>query len=326
MYMQGFDEWNNSVLYIDDDDDDRIIEYNIFTKRKSVIFEGNQYITGYIWSNKEKLVVYNNDCNFYEFAWNGKIIKTHIRFNEMFGFVWFNDLLMICFTYKGAGYSAYTSNGLLYQEFGNTTFTVSDSGKKILLRSDKYLQIKEPIMNINKLFDDCFYIDGKNISIDHTLYEYVWIYDQLIVLTYFNKEDIKIYNVDTMKSLLLFKSYIDIFEAGDYMVIQFDGFIEIYDIRTFTFIRVVMFKDTFVYFHNHLKLLVTCEFEYYVINKLGELCRVNLGNNYVKDTMTCPKYQNHVMDIILLNNVLFHNVPNEILCIELYYQILHCSS
>jgi len=101
------------------------------------------------------------------------------------------------------------------------------------------------------------------------------------------------------------------------LIVQYRD-IKIYDVNNFELLRIINSDLKFIAYHNELDLLISEDMCTYRFNG-NEFSKITFGSNYLVDYRFAP---NNIMDTTLCECLLFGDLPREIICIELYNQIL----
>jgi len=96
--------------------------------------------------------------------------------------------------------------------------------------------------------------------------------------------------------------------------------INIYNANTLKIIKTITLELNIIGYNKDYDLWMTTGFKCYKMTRFFELKEVHIGENYLVDQRKIP---NTVMDIVLINELLFDLMPLELVCIELYREILN---
>jgi len=152
--------------------------------------------------------------------------------------------------------------------------------------------------------------------------------DRLIILVNRFYKVWQIHNIETniheciiviLDSKNIYDTNRDVFIANDYDFRTGRAKIYIYDAKTIVLIKIIKHRMNFVAYNKKIDVLITDSFEYYTINSSFDFEKVIVGHNY---RIECHRVSNFIMDVILETCVLFESLPDEILNIEMYHQLL----
>jgi len=228
-----------------------------------------------------------------------------------------NELFVII--RKGYRWRVYDLNGVL-RDRSDLGHIISNDGSVILEENDGMVFIinalKCNLEDLNKNLD--------YIHVDDFIHNISWVCDsnRFIVANMFDdSSSILIINIKTEKRLKIQpESQFKFFDSGiHYLIGIFDDTINFYDADELTLLESRDVGLHFVAYHKKLQLLISEDFNHYIITSRFELDEFISGKNYLQDRNFCF---NLVMEIILDTDLLFEQMPLEITCIELYQQIL----
>jgi len=125
-------------------------------------------------------------------------------------------------------------------------------------------------------------------------------------------------NVDTgaIKNIDLIFTWVDI---GRYLIGSGVSYIELIDPNCFVRFNRIECGFELSSYSMKFGLLISHSLDYYQINSNYEIEKIMLGKNYITDRSIIKI---DIMEIVLEYNLIFALIPMEILCIELYCQIL----
>jgi len=321
--MHSIKEHYNSILCIDENNS-KIIEHNLLTKSKFVhhhllnadMSNANYFIVGddqiisvnidtrtIVWRDDRIIIdIDKDDCLF------ACTCLFQVKNEVMIG-VLGNDALYV-----------YDLNGVYYREvlppdYG-VPYDISLNGRYIAFYYGGSLY-RSRIHDLDRIFS----IQNKNgIKIDIDGNCNVSMLNEnprIVVIECYDK--FVIVNMKTCAKIdIPIRENLRFFAVGRCLVISSSTNISIYDSKRFNVLATIHCNLCFVAYNVRLQILITNKLDYYRINNKFELCRVILGQNYLRDTVVA---QNDVMDTILSCDLLCE-LPMEILCTELYSQIL----
>jgi len=312
---------NNRINFIVNN---KLIEYNLLTKKRKILLSSKYYIFKYLVVDNDIIASVCENfkeshicCCDRKIYWNG--IKLEIQ--NILDRLCFDDFTLL--NIGGHKYLTYRYSYNLYG-LGKTfklmsvvrCFTSSSCGRKIVFVND---------------YDQLYIQDVFNISIDQLFnikysrqIQSTWIID---VMKWIPNSNCIIINFNTLINLesqhviklkyCVFTSYL--MQSRDLLQMYLRNLI-IYDLNS-GHRRQVKSDTSFEIYHRCLDILITDKLEYFRIqkhNNLIELEKVIFKCNYIYDrSFIGPKLQ-LIMDVLLL--VL--DLPYEIICVELFYCLL----
>jgi len=324
--MRQFKEHGNSVFYIEDVSD-VLIEYNLITKCKCKHFETKFVIYDYYITSENDLIVFYSGFDDYRIIWNQYILKLKLnRYNL--------STAMIVLEGKTYLHIWHNNDPFLYSKdgkFKNVNFfpyhrEISDDGKKWIVIKDGQICVEST--NINCMFYDSS-IACRSFS---------WLTNSSrFALNFWNDTVINV----TTKLGRKFTCIDRLFDTGDYILLHCldsENKIVVYDVANFNELACINCSIEFLIYHKRLNVLVAKNFDCYKITPDYKLQKIDLfkgaifcpfrlqkivfGQNYILDF---EMIENPVMNVILDSEMLFDLLPYEIICIELYQQILSCN-
>jgi len=302
--MDNIRESHNSIFYIADKT--KIIEYNLISKRKQIIHTNQYNIHQYYINDKHKIVVCAGLKN--NMYWNNQ--STSISSTYPYNFLLINDDIYfqssssyICSNFK-------TTNANL-----NRYIQSSFSGKRLMIYDPEHWYIKDTPNSI----EDIDETNQAYILLDFASpYIGFWITnsDVVIKMKHGQNDMYVVYNVET-KNTCIVPLFSNIFDAINYLIVQIEQSVQIYDIQTMKLLNTIQFATAIIFYHKQHKIAITQDLNYYQITNKLTLQKVNIGINYYIDMHTCP---NQIMDIITSNNII--DIADDILYCELYQALI----
>jgi len=309
--MDNISESHNSIFYRADYT--KIIEYNLISKRKQIIYTTKRYyIDQYYINNKHKMVAHFGENCIY---WNNQLISYIPPHFDSCNVLLINNEIYVLYS---SGYNMICSNL-------KTTITTTNlyrlyssfSGKRLIMYSHKHWYIK----NTPNHIEDINKINQSDIIFDFTgVFFCYWITNSDVVIRTWGMNGQKavfmVYNLET-KNALNVPLLSEIFDAINYLIIQFQQSVQIYDIQTMKLLNTIQFVDKIIFYHKRHNIAITQDLNYYQITNKLTLQKVNIQINYYIDMHICP---NQIMDIIINNNII--DIPDDILYCELYHALI----
>jgi len=213
----------------------------------------------------------------------------------------------------------YDSNGLLkkIKQYCHN-YDVSMDGMRIAIRRHNLIFVKNILdCDLETLFD-ISELSGIEIRAR-------WIawakHGSKILYSRIQNDNLVVMNVNTSSRMEIYTSgtfFDDTFiDGGDYLIECFSDHVNVYNTSTLVFLKKINMQFNTIHYHVRLGVFVI-DFECYRINSQYDFDKVVFGQNYVKDA---PIVENTIMEIIFGNSLL-SQLPMEILCVELYRELL----
>jgi len=326
--------YGNSLFFVNNENE--IIEYNVLIGKKRSHFYNGSYISNYYVENCGALVVviYRYPILGHVLYWNNKIHVIEDRYCPYFLKTALG--LASCVSEEGKRY-LFFNDGQKIDYTGNYRYILSNSYncKKIIILCVNSIYV----VNLTKWKPKYTYEIGgprsKKINSDYHWENLHFISNsnRLVVWTPMSADPIKnqvIQNIETdiRGCIDISIRTDDIYDTKHGVIIGIvrnfmpnQNKIFIYNAETIALIKVINNGINFIGYNKRIDVLITCKFEHYRINSRYDLEAVIVGHNYRVD-QCCAWYTNPIMDVILDTNMLFDSIPDEILNIELYRQIL----
>jgi len=293
-----------------------LIRYNLFTKRKDILFSSNHKINDYYVSEENLIVSVKKDYS-NSVYWNGLLVKDcdfkHFKFvetadgnyitNETGEFYNTIDYIIIppifycTVSPNGRRFICYVGGGCHY----------------ILDIWEHYLTSNYEFGEYAKYFFNGFYTDIQWIDNNYLLV------NCNIVLNLERDTKMEISLVGEYSLHIVNDSLLVVFEA-DYLHFL------IYDLVSMTFLAQIKHGIYIDYYYHKFDIFVTYDNDYYRLvqkNDQFKLVKIQIGYNYIFDLDIVPVLINNVMNVVLDSCVLFDSLPPEIINVELYQQLLH---
>jgi len=307
-------EYKYSLLYLEQF---ILIEYNLLSQRRYVYYQiqNGEIYNYHLVDNQKVIIIHANKDVIKPNNKSVKIIKNYS--DRVIKIIQSNKILIV--VYMTDSYYVYDLNDVYITNFDYAHYDISWDGKYIVYQKKDVLYRTcvfdlDLVSTLNKFnakvqVDDCgflYWITGSN---------------RLVKLVNEINNEFIIVNIET-SAKREFTRYWDtkFFDTcNDYLIQQLPESINFYNVTSLTFVKSVEFKIQFVAFHKLLNVFVTNKFDCYYIRSDLELKKITLGQNYLRDRYV---YSNRFMNLILDDNLLFSILPDEILHIELYIQLL----
>jgi len=327
----------------------QLFEFNIFSKKTklryqcgpyeqiehTVSFDNNLIIVVYCPCMHPK---YRNNINMsrvYDsiIKWNDRIIAycTIIGFYSM-RIIKLNNILYL-FAKTQYGFKIYDSKQLLF-DFDSklNIYDISYDGKQSLnyVVNTKTLYVKKLTgLDIATIFD----IDISDSKITNINGCHIkWIANSSRFIQIFGLNHIHVINIQTLAENKL-NGRISFYDTNnDYLIGYMDNCVILYDLKSLTPMKIIKHDLQIEEYHRTFQLFIVerqdekynrkfhkQQLEFYRLTPEYKFQKVTIGENYLHD---CRFINNFIMDIILFEILLFDRLPSEILCIELYHQIL----
>jgi len=330
MKPEEYKEYNNSIFYLEGRN---VIEYNILSKKKYVHY---RFLNGlpiwYFINEHNKVFVYTSyRRNIME--WNNWII--YLGLNNIYGVYFLGSstgeqyiAVRFCKLIK-----IFRSGHFIKKIYRQMYYDISSDGCKISFydrkRSQLYIANTMDILNaifsktkfqlypsdmksIFKKISDCIDFPWKSFPqfINNSYRFVISIFESII-------ENVKTlsktyYNIDG-------ELYYEIYDTGEFLICTDHQSIYVYDAIKLRYLKTIKYSGQKIY-NSKLNLLIINNDDYYRLDSSCELQKVNLSLNYMNDRVIVS---NAVMDIVLSDYLLFDLLPNEILCIELYSEVIN---
>jgi len=288
--------------------DNRVIKYNLLTKRKYIICYFKFTIRQLYVSDTNLIVGLGSSRNIY---WNGQKI-------DYFGFFRFLKI-------HGSEYIANYGSCLVNcnNEINNADikmkyFDSSSVGEKIVYCTNN--QLFEQSTSEISIWQ--FYI--KNIKLIKTIEPHFlwlrWIPESNCIFINYDT----IFNLDNHREIavrtLVYKFFV--FNLHNLVICLHNGYMELYDIDIMDFVQRIDTELKFIDYNKMLNVVVTDELDCYRFQKSLDqyvLHKINLGLNYILDHNIVPQNIKIIMEI---QGTILNCLPDEICYIELYQQLL----
>jgi len=319
--MELIKVFDNSIFNVQNNNE--IIEYNMLTKRKylhKIIF--GTKIQDYYISGSNKVYIFQSSYR-ESIVWNGMKIKCDICIGPKF-YKFIETNVGIHLFLLGRNFKILFSFDSLNKPYLGIGFhDISQNGKRVIYQYRHMIIFcqTDQQYHFNII---CGSVLGYNVHGSNAFYDDIWVKNSNRLVKY---RDIThgriILNVDTLNMLSIdsiYDNYIEI--PNNNLVRIMPHFVEIYDINKMKLIKQILCSLTFIDYSKTWNMLLTDNFEYYRFTSKCELQHVYIGRNYIEDCMYVPQKVTTFMDIILHHNVLFFEMPLELLNIELYQEIL----
>jgi len=290
-----------------------VIKHNMFTKKSYIVFHSNDTVTGYYISNKN--VIVNTICAVY---WNDRLITNNsYALYSRFLKTQTCEYITNCSYLQDELYDRYGCK----ISFETPYFVVSLDGTKILYSMYGSLHKQDitsiPTFGLFKRGYGATYINTRDCN------RLRWIQNS----TYAVIDHNIILNLEDFQEIHMITPYDNffVFLVDELIIVWHFGFVEIYDTRRMTFVDRVNIDVMFTDYNQLLNALVTDERDCYRLkNNHGEYRfeHVNFGANYILDYNVVPQNIKVIIEIFCVLDA----IPDEILCIELYWQLLLCFS
>jgi len=321
--MQRVQELNNSITYIADEN--KIIQYNLFTKQKRIIHNAATRISKYRITSYGKFIICKPNMLDNKKLYFNTIILDKFSWATKVSFLQMDNQIYVC-VFDYYSFVMYDQNGLVPHKYcidQGISMRLSHNGIYALTSSRRY--DAHFISTVKSIYDI-----GNECSLYHNcLGYYKWVRNSDLLVhknhmyNYDNIYDTEyhIYNIKTNKRCDI-PNKCQVIDAIDYLIIQCETSIIIYDIHTMVSLKQTKHPDKFIIFHKHLALLVTENFDCYKITPTYELQKVNIGINYINDIIyTTSQTVMTIMEILQSNEL--YDLPDEIIYCELYKQMLN---
>jgi len=326
---------NKNFLYYVDNSNRRIVKCNLLSKRRCVYYQTPQQIVNYCVFDDNRIFIISDyrNCGFID--WNDKILQIGSTVNDCHFLRALNLYVIIYTPYRVKIYSS--NNVVKLLPLKRYRITVSFDGKHILifhfdLNKSYYMDSQKFMDGVLKCPKDTISnLELQNIITNMScVWDYIPYYDNGYPHFVFNSHqlitniDATVKNIVTNKRLSLSPLWIiggrlskKQFDIGNFLTVQ-GRRTKIYDVNSLEHLQTIDQNFKFVAYHSGLRLLITEDLYTYRFNGC-EFVRIKLGCNYLIDRCEAP---NQIMDIVLFDDLLFDNFPSEIVCTELYEQIL----
>jgi len=329
--------YSNYIVYIDDSGT-RIIKYNPINQKKKVIFESaskNKKIEHYHVSDDNIIVAIAGENK--SIIWrNGKKVISHYTLT---GFCSLRRLQTRNgnFVVVSDGFTVYVYdfNGKSYPNyFVDSRYDISACGRYIIMIYSGYLfRIAAYKLDYKLVFDKP---TGNSIIQIKDCEHLYWITDSKRIITFRSNDECFIANVKTGKIKKYDNEFIhqDHFDTGNNYVfgsafriemLDVKPYIIVYNAGTLDSVKIISNEYAGIMVHNN-KLGVFIDYNYNCFRIVSkqifefELQKVVFGKNYIKDSQII---QSPIMEMVLHYDMIFDLLPLELLCIELYDEILN---
>jgi len=302
----------------------RLIKYDIYTRRKHIIFEAYRIYEYYV--DNSNLVIqfvddkYNNFLFWNNFVDKPKRMKTP-RFCILYSLIINNKLHIVLSTICAA--YIYKFNDC-FPVYTHHSFQISSDGKRIIKSSFQHLKKNIYITDINNLnaLSRKSEIEQSKI-LTETKDEY-WLHSSILIC-FCKDEKWFIQNLDTNRTCTLDLFQVSLLRPEIFIVNKIILVIDdiykkcsLYDIVTLNLLTTIPFNIKVVGVNNISNVLIANDLQYFRINHDYYLKKVNIGYNYFMDRKYVPNKINLIMNAILD----LIDLPPELLNIELYSYIL----
>jgi len=305
----------------------QVIQYNLLSKKKHIYYQTSQNIYNYHIFGDHRVFIFIRDYYGRVVDWNNK---------------WFKIKKPICYEYflhvsRCLYFIVSTFNKFyIYNQYGkimtlvatDIALHVSSDGNfvLVLIEGTLYLAEAQNFMNHilqypnHKIYNSDVYDIVKDVSnikhkIDLPTSYWHTINNSIKIVGFYTYPSCIINIVSNAKMEIYNPFCIDI---GDFLIVL-NRNPKIYNANNFELIQKIKCGLDFIAYHSGSKLFISQDLQTYRFDNMS-FVKIQLGKNYLVDSTVIP---NFVMNIILCDDMLFDLLPYEVVCIELYGQIIN---